>query len=242
MVARRRAAGLRAHRGASGAARPGPRRRPNRRPRRPHRGGRTSAGRARGRRRRRAARRAGTRRRAQRRPRAGAGPAPDGGAAVGLRDRLVRGAPRRGRRDDRLPRRGLPTRACPRRAAGAGGGPRAGPGGRRRARGRHGRVGCSGRLDHRVLHRLDVTSAPGQAALRERLASLPVAPDLAGATTAGTTTAGATTAGTTTAGRHGLRALRATRHRSSRTRTTPPARASTPIRSSSSATSSARTG
>lgn len=48
-----------------------------------------------------------------------------------------------------------------------------------------GRVGCSGRLDHRVLHRLDVTSAPGQAALRERLASLPVAPDLAGATTAG---------------------------------------------------------
>lgn len=59
-----------------------------------------------------------------------------------------------------------------------------------------GRVGCSGRLDHRVLHRLDVTSAPGQAALRERLASLPVAPDLAGATTAGTTTAGATTAGT----------------------------------------------
>ena len=66
-----------------------------------------------------------------------------------------------------------------------------------------GRVGCSGRLDHRVLHRLDVTSAPGQAALRERLASLPVAPDLAGATTAGTTTAGATTAGTTAAGTAG---------------------------------------
>ncbi len=66
-----------------------------------------------------------------------------------------------------------------------------------------GRVGCSGRLDHRVLHRLDVTSAPGQAALRERLASLPVAPDLAGATTAGTTTAGATTAGATAAGTAG---------------------------------------
>lgn len=53
------------------------------------------------------------------------------------------------------------------------------------------RVGRSGRVDHRVLHRLDVTSAPGQAALRERLESLPVAPDLAGATDAGATDAGA---------------------------------------------------
>lgn len=52
------------------------------------------------------------------------------------------------------------------------------------------RVGRSGRVDHRVLHRLDVTSAPGQAALRERLESLPVAPDLAGATDAGATDAG----------------------------------------------------
>lgn len=232
MVARRRAAGLRAHRGASGAARPGPRRRPNRRPRRPHRGGRTSAGRARGRRRRRAARRAGTRRRAQRRPRAGAGPAPDGGAAVGLRDRLVRGAPRRGRRDDRLPRRGLPTRACPRRAAGAGGGPRAGPGGRRRARGRHGarRLQRAPRPPGAPPPRRHLGPWSGRAARAPR-----VAPGRPGSRRRHY-------CGHHDCGRHDCGHCGRPATALFRTRTTPPARASTPIRSSSSATSSARTG